>query len=558
MRRITNEQGMINAELEVSNKEITIDNEELKILNEVLETNSEALRSANEALTATIKALRITNEQLNTAREYADGITQTVREPIIILGPDLRVISANRNFYKKFKVIKEDTEGKLIYTIGNNQWDIPALRKLLENILPERSSFDDFEVSHNFPLIGPKAMILNARQVGRKQLILLAIEDITEQKAAAEALIIISDRFRFMTESIPLKVFTTDHQGGIKYFNPRMLDYTGLSLDNVKTWNWAQSTHPDDVEQEIKLWQHSAKTGKPFYFEKRIRRADGEYRWHLSRAHALRDEQDKIIEWIGFATDIETVRHNRDLEARVTVLDEQSEQLVAINNTKDEFVLLVSHQLRTPATGVKQYIGMLLEGYAGKLSPQQLEMLNTAYSSNERQLKIVDDLLRVAQVDSGGMTINKSPTDVAKLLAEVIAEQHDSFSGRKQSVIFNNIKGKLVASVDQRLLRMVLENLIDNAGKYSTGGKNVTVNAKHNEGQLIIAIKDNGVGILKKDQAKLFQKFSRIDNPLSISSGGTGLGLYWAKEIMELHGGSLEVTSKINHGSTFTVTMPLS
>ncbi len=131
-------------------------------------------------------------EAVQEAREYAESIVETVREPLVALDADLRVISANRSFYQTFKALPEETEGRFIYELGNRQWDIPNFRQLLEEILPQNTSFDNFEVEHNFPRIGRRVMLLNARRLLRKPgkagMILLAIEDITERKRAEEAL----------------------------------------------------------------------------------------------------------------------------------------------------------------------------------------------------------------------------------------------------------------------------------------------------------------------------------------------------------------------------------
>ena len=124
--------------------------------------------------------------EVDEAREYAESIINTVREPLIALDKDLRVVTASYSFYEAFKVKPEDTVGQLIYDLGNKQWDIPKLRELLETILPQKTSFDNYEVEHDFTTIGRRIMLLNARQIkresGKRRIILLAIEDITERK----------------------------------------------------------------------------------------------------------------------------------------------------------------------------------------------------------------------------------------------------------------------------------------------------------------------------------------------------------------------------------------
>jgi len=183
-------------------------------------------------------------------------------------------------------------------------------------------------------------------------------------------------------------------------------------------------------------------------------------------------------------------------------------------------------------------------------------MLDSAITSNQRQLQIIEDLLRVARVDDGKVYLEKTENDVVKLVYEVIQEQLIIFKAREQRIAFNKPTRKMSAFIDGKLISMVLENLLDNASKYSPSGKTMTVSLKQNKKETTITIADEGVGVLKKDQPKLFKKFSRIDNVLSMSTTGTGLGLYWGKKIVELHKGTIEVSSKMSKGSVFTIKLP--
>lgn len=364
------------------------------------------------------------------------------------------------------------------------------------------------------------------------------------------------ERLRFMAEAMPQKIFTAKPNGDSDYFNPQWTEYTGLSFKQIKSGSWAQFIHPDDLDDNFRRWQHSLDTGEPFQFEHRLKQHDGTYRWHISRAEALRDEEDTVILWVGSSTDIEDVRRTRKLEASTARLIEQRAQLLALNKAKDEFISLASHQLRTPATGVKQYVGMLLEGYAGQISKQQQQMLRHAYESNERQLAIVDDLLKVAQLDAGRVRLQREKANITNLLKDILQEQASKFTERKQTVVFTPGRRAITASVDSDRMRMVLENIIDNAGKYTPPHKKIEIKAQKAQGLVTITVKDEGVGIAKKDRRKIFHKFSRLDNPLSVSVEGSGLGLYWVKKIIDLHGGSIKVDSEVDSGSVFTISLP--
>ncbi|HSO71257.1 MAG TPA: histidine kinase dimerization/phospho-acceptor domain-containing protein, partial [Thermodesulfobacteriota bacterium] len=144
------------------------------------------VRSQTAALTKSITGNRSTELAVEEARRYAESVINTVREPLISLDQDLRVVTVSRSFYELFKVKPEETVGHLIYDLGNKQWDIPKLRNLLETILPQTTTFDNYEVEHDFMSIGRRIMLLNARQIqrvsGKERIILLAIEDITERR----------------------------------------------------------------------------------------------------------------------------------------------------------------------------------------------------------------------------------------------------------------------------------------------------------------------------------------------------------------------------------------
>ncbi len=197
MSRITEDQEAINQDLQSANEELVSGSEELQSLNEELETSKEEIQTSNEELIIVNQEIYDRNEQLNLSRIYAESIVTTIREPLIILNKDLVVKSANRAFYNHFQTSAGKTEGLLLYDLGNKQWNIPALRKMLEKILPKKTSIVDYEVAHNFPFIGQRIMLLNATQIFRdnneEQSILLAFEDITEKRKTDNELKVFSE-----------------------------------------------------------------------------------------------------------------------------------------------------------------------------------------------------------------------------------------------------------------------------------------------------------------------------------------------------------------------------
>jgi two-component system CheB/CheR fusion protein len=182
MRSVIEEFEAANEELHSANEESLSSNEELRSLNEELETSKEEIQASSEELLVVNTELQQRNIQLQEARDFTDAVVETIREPLLILDEDLYVQRANQAFYQHFQVKPVDTERRRIFELGEGQWNIPALRTLLEELLPANHAFMDYEVEHNFPTVGYKVMLLNAQRIDHVQRILLAMEDITERK----------------------------------------------------------------------------------------------------------------------------------------------------------------------------------------------------------------------------------------------------------------------------------------------------------------------------------------------------------------------------------------
>ena len=226
-----------------------------------------------------------------------------------------------------------------------------------------------------------------------------------------------------------------------------------------------------------------------------------------------------------------------------------------VNFAKDELLSLASHQLRTPATGVKQYLGMVLQGFTGEVTDQQRVYLERAYNSNNRQLSVINDILHLAKLEAGRIVLSEHKFDIANMMRDVIDEQKDvAEKGEVELELSAPPRGMMIG--DSHMLQMVVENLVSNAIKYTAPGGTVSVRLVQRGSRWVISVKDSGVGIAKADYSKLFKQFSRISNPRSDFVTGTGVGLYLAYHLTILHGGTISVVSVEGKGSTFTVRLP--
>ncbi len=217
---------------------------EMEDLRTRLDATERRLQEANEILQAQITERTRAEETFEKAQKYTESIVETIREALIVLTPDLKVISANRSFYETFQVASEETEGRFIFDVDNHQWDIPALRELLEEIIPQNTHFNNFEVAHAFPRIGRKRVLLNARRIYREgkgtDRILLAFEDITDQKQTEEALKSSETRYRRLFETARDGILILDAgTGQISDVNPFLVEMLGYSHEDFlgkKLW----------------------------------------------------------------------------------------------------------------------------------------------------------------------------------------------------------------------------------------------------------------------------------------------------------------------------------
>ncbi|GAC1462236.1 MAG: hypothetical protein PVSMB2_25980 [Ktedonobacteraceae bacterium] len=225
MRFIIEELETANEELHSVNEEALSSNEELQSLNEELETTKEEIQAGNEELLVVNEELQQRNAQLQHAREFADAIVETIREPLLILDDDLRVQRANQAFYRQFQVTPANTEGYRIFELGKGQWNIPTLRTLLEELLPANHALIDYEVEHTFPRIGDKVMLLNAQRIDHVERILLAMEDITERsRLGREREQVLQQRQEFMAvASHELKTPVTSLKGYTQILRARFV-----------------------------------------------------------------------------------------------------------------------------------------------------------------------------------------------------------------------------------------------------------------------------------------------------------------------------------------------
>lgn len=267
------------------------------------------------------------------------------------------------------------------------------------------------------------------------------------------------------------------------------------------------------------------------------------------------------------AVEQQLMQHRNDLRLLEKAQRDRNVQLLAANaelrrldEAKSSFVSIAAHELRTPLTSITGYVEMLLDGDAGPLNRQQTEYLDAIEASAQRLLRITRDLLDVARIESGRLELLLQTTDLKDLLARVAAEQMPQLEARSQRICLSAADGIPMAFIDPQRTAQVIGNLINNASKYAPVGTLITIEldeAVDEPGFLRVAVKDEGDGIPVEDRDLLFRPFFRGASAQSTGAPGTGLGLYIAQSLVELHGGQISVESTPGAGAAFLVTFPI-
>ena len=554
---------------------------EVEELRTRLDAAERRLQEANELLQAQIAERKRAVETFGKAEEYAESIINTVREPLLVLASDLRVLSANRSFYDTFKVTLKETTGNLIYNLGNRQWDIPGLRTLLEDILTKNNKFDNYEVEHVFSDIGHKIMLLNARRIIQKeigsQMILLAIEDITERREIEnglekarkelEATKISEDESREYAESIintvrePLIALDQDlrvvsvSRSFYEVFKVNPKETVGQLIYDLGNKQWdipklrelLETVLPEKATFDNYEVEHDFATiGRRIMLlnARQIKRVLG---------------KERII-----LLAIEDITERREIENGLEKAHEELKELAAelkrTAQVKSEFLANMSHELRTPLNSINGFSEVLYDETFGVLNEKQKKYVNNVLTSGKHLLLLINQILDMAKVEAGKMKLALSNLLMKNLLNDISLLVADMVSKKKIEMSLEIAEDLPNIEADELKVKEIIYNLLSNAVKFTPEGGKIGMRAstRKADSEIEVVVRDTGVGIAPENMEKIFEGFFRVDTPYSRVTEGTGLGLPLSKKLVELHGGKLSVESEgLNRGTSVRFTLPI-
>ena len=504
---------------------------------------------------------------------------------------------------------------------------------------------------------------------GKTTGLLCLILDVTQQVLALKLVEESELIFRDYADSIPQIAYITNVEGEVVHYNRQWYEFSGADPESTADWNIGLFIHPEDVEEVASRWRESIVTSKTFEYEYRLKRRDGEYRWHLSRALPIKDSRGQITKWVGTDTDIHEQKEIARNQGRLLQLLESSTDFIGVidqdgkgifinraakemigidgdldtmardftsiffeedlpfvkdvilattknkgqwvgdfrlrhvktgkavwvhynsftthdestgeftgyatvsrNMTeiknkerkleealkaRDQFLSMASHELKTPLTSLKLQAQLNLRNLENHKSIPIETQMTHAHQANQtigRLVKLIDDMLDVSRIRNGKLKLDKQNHELGDIVREVVQRMSILFESAGLQIPPTQFREKIHGHWDRFRLEQVIGNLLTNAIKYGRH-KPVEICIRKNKTHAILTVKDHGYGIAQEDLKKIFDRFERGVHFSEVS--GLGLGLFISKEIVRSHGGHILVESRLDVGSTFTISLPL-
>lgn len=501
---------------------------------------------------------RKTPEALRVSEIRYRRLFETARDGILILDAvTCKITDANPFMVELLGYQREELLGRELFEIGllrDAAASAEAFRELQAN---GYIRYEDLPLQTKWGKRREVEFVSNVYAENGHQVIQCNIRDITTRKQTERALKEGADRCQFVAESMPQKIFTADAKGEVDYFNRQWLEFAGLSSVQMKGRSWTHFVHPEEKTENLRLWQQALDNGTPFQCEHRFRRADGIYRWHLSHVHAMRDEDGKVLMWIGSNTDIDDQKRAGAELGRLMLLEQEARAAAeAANRLKDAFLATVSHELRTPLTVILGWSSMLRQG--GLDEADITRAIDTIDRNARAQAQLIEDLLDVSRIAAGKLRLEAIPVRLATIIGLAIdsARLSADAKGIEVSAYLDPDVGLVTGDPDR--LQQVMSNLLSNAIKFTSENGHVDVRLEQVNSQAQITVSDNGQGIPVEFLPRVFDSFRQADNEITRKQNGLGLGLSIVRNIVEMHGGTISAGSRgEGQGAAFTVNIPL-
>ena len=476
----------------------------------------------------------------------------------VLRGPEYIVEMANEPMMELWGTRKKEVMNKPLF-IGRPEVRGQGLEPLLKKVFTTGERFSAYERLVNLPRNGKMEpayinFVYEALREGDGTIsgIMAVATDVTGQVIARKKIEESEERFRTLAETLPQLVWITDENGNQEYASSRWKEYTGIEPMGAGTWQ--QIVHPADLNKIASAWHDSKITGTIYHSEVRLKNRKNEYRWHFIQGEPIRNEEKKIIKWIGALTDI---HDQKTLTEKLELLvNERTAELQRSNEDLQQFAHVASHDLKEPLRKIKTYTNRLQEDLETFLSEKSKTFLIKVQSASDRLFSMIDGVLKYSMADA-----HEQPIEIVDLTKTFQFIENDlELLIQKQDAIFDYCKLDQVEG-STVLIYQLFYNLVNNSLKFARPGEQLRIFVSSEPVQtegiefIKIVIKDNGIGFDQVYAERIFNTFTRLHSRDKYE--GTGLGLALCKKIVQRHNGRIIANGSKNKGAEFIIHLPI-
>jgi PAS domain S-box-containing protein len=348
--------------------------------------------------------------------------------------------------------------------------------------------------------------------------------------------------YRAIGESMNYGVWVTDAEGRVIYISDSFLKLVGLTREQAANDGWGSVLHPDDLEDTMRAWKECARTGNLWYREHRMMGVDGKYHAILGQGVPIRDAAGNVQRWAGINLDISRLKNTE-------------RALLEADRRKDEFLATLAHELRNPLAPIRNAVRILDSDAA---DDRQRKWGREVISRQvQRMSLLLDDLLDVSRITRGQLELKKDYVDLKSVVNVAVETARPLLDAKRHQLTVNLPSDNVRLEADPLRLSQVIGNLLTNAAKYTDPEGRIELDARLENAELTITIRDNGIGLNEEVMPGLFTMFSQVNSAIDRAEGGLGIGLALVKGLVALHGGRVEVRSEgLGRGSEFILHLP--
>ncbi len=483
------------------------------------------------------------------------------------------IILCNQSFCKITGYNAEELIGKkFLHNIHPE--DVQTFTALWNDLLKRTANYVTIESRYQNKLMETvwvrNSFSLLENQEGIPENIMVICININEEKRAQQKAEEVTKRFRFLADTIPQQIWTADADGNLNYFSHVFYESSGLTSENLKDSNWINIVFPEDREITCQLWKQSIETGEEFIAEHRLRRRDGNFTWQLSRALAQRNNEGKIVLWVGSTTNIhnqKTMKEQLEKQVQERTYDLQQANFVLEHSNYDleQFAYIATHDLQEPLRKIRTYSSLINKKYKEQLPEEAQDYMLKIENASEQMSTLIDNLLDYSlllrpQEAFETIDLNVVLDHVLKDFDIIIKEKNAIFH-------YSNLPQLKLVPMQ---IYQLFYNLLSNALKFTSDDRKPVIDVTSRTLPLeeVIALqlnmdllyteiifKDNGIGFRQEYAEKIFSIFQRLNNRRRFS--GTGIGLALCKKIVVFHHGLIYAKATEDEGASFYIILPL-